>query len=143
MSRCLGRLFPAQFLPSNRISKLTHLNCTAISSSMVTTLPVHLLPNLQVLRISRDMASIGSLRTIAQLSRLEEFHLSLSDISSSAMAEFIGMATSSLQYIQCNDCPNITADVIRLAQSKGITVVVRNPDPINLSQQESRLLFDR
>ena len=97
---------------------------------MVTTLPVHLLPNLQVLRISRDMASIGSLRTIAQLSRLEEFHLSLSDISSSAMAEFIGMATSSLQYIQCNDCPNITADVIRLAQSKGITLVVRNPDPI-------------
>ena len=139
MSRCIGCFYPDQFLPPNRISKLTHLNCTGTTPSMLAPLPDHLLPNLRVLRISREIVDSGSLPRISQLSQLEEFHLSFSDISSSAMAEFIRMASSSLQYIQCNDCPNITADIIRLAESKGITLVVRNADSRFPSQQGRRL----
>ena len=139
MSRCTGYFSPEQFLPPNKISKLTHLNCTGIASSTLTTLPVHLLSNLRVLRIGREMVNGGSLRGISQLSQLEEFHLSFSNIPSSAMIEVIGLATSSLKYIQCNDCPNISADVIRLAESKGITLVVRNWDTKFSSQQGRRL----
>jgi hypothetical protein len=129
MSYCSGCFLPTQFLPPGKISGLTHLNCIGLQPSEVILIPLDLLENLRVLRISGEMMKHDRMRDVFHLRELEELHITNSEITGSQTIELLNSAGPHLQYIKCNGCPNIPSDVITFAENKGITMVLRNLEP--------------
>lgn len=74
--------------------------------------------------MSGERSQNGSIQGLLQLRRLEELHITSSDITNLQIADFIRISGPRLQYLQCNACPNITPDVIELAESRGIVMVL-------------------
>lgn len=85
-----------------------------------------LLENLRVLRVSGDMLELYYAWASPHLRSLAELHITSSMISGVQMINLLKSAAPSLQYVRCKDCPYITADVIKFAESQGITMVLRN-----------------
>lgn len=141
MSYCSGRFLPTQFLRPGKISGLTHLNCVSLQPSEVILIPLDLLENLRVLRISGEMMKYDHMRDVFHLRELEELHITYSEITGAQIIDLIKSAGPHLQYIKCNGCPNITSDVIIFAESKGITMVLRNLEPKSRPQRGRRLHF--
>jgi len=141
MSYCSGRFLPTQFLPPGKISRLTHLNCVGLQPSEAILIPLDLLENLRVLRISGEMMKYDHMRDIFHLRELEELHITYSEITGAQTIDLIKSAGPHLQYTQCNGCPNITLDVITFAESKGMTMVLRNLEPKTRSLRGRRLRF--
>jgi hypothetical protein len=129
MSKCSGRFLPLQFIPPRTVSTLTHLNCTDLHPSVDMVVPLDLLENLRVLRVSGNMMKTYYTRGISHLRDLEELYITSSIISSAEAIHLLNSAGPCLQYVRCKDCPNITPDVITLAESKGMTMVLRNTEP--------------
>lgn len=139
MSNCSGRFLPTQFLPPGKISGLTHLSCVGLQPSEFIPIPLDLLENLRVLRMSGEMMKYDQMRDVFHLRELEELHITCSEISGANTIDLIKLAGPHLHYIQCNGCPNITSNVITFAESKGITMVLRNLEPKTRPRRGRRL----
>ena len=141
MSNCSGDFYPGQFLTGGMNSKLTHLDVTGLRGHGFARTPLDSLPNLRVLRTGGADSGDRELTPLHHLKHLEELHLTASPVTNLYLADIIRLPECALQYIQLNDCPNVTQELVKLANSKGIVMVCKNKEYHDPSKQGMRLRF--